>query len=311
MDVTVAICTYNGANRVPEVLDHLNVQEHVDSIEWEVLVVDNNSTDNTQDVVEAHLGRVGKRAPLRYVCEKQVGKSNAMRRAVEEARGKWIAFLDDDNLPAPDWVVSVFQFGRKHPRAGIFGGQVHGLFEDIPPKTFGVVQPLFAINERKEKVCYSAGGQLEFAAPGAGLVVKKKAWKESVPENGLELSGPTGSERGVLGEEFELQWRVYQNGWEVWHNPSMHLDHKIPAERLEEEYLQGFFKAIGLSRHHTRMMRFESWQRPFMTVAYWWGDVWKILRLVWKYRTKIFLDRFVGGRARMRLYMLIAPFRLN
>jgi len=54
MDATVTICTYNGADVLPEVLDCLRVQEAVDDLEWEVLVVDNNSTDNTRAVVEEH-----------------------------------------------------------------------------------------------------------------------------------------------------------------------------------------------------------------------------------------------------------------
>lgn len=308
MDVTVAICTYNGAEDVPEVLDHLQAQDGVDDVEWEVLVVDNNSTDATEAVVREHQRGWERAAPLRYVFEGRQGKSNALQTAVEAARGALIAFLDDDNLPEPRWVAAVHQFAETHPEAGAFGGQVHGQFEEEPPNSFGLVKPLFALNERTEEVCYSEGGHLQFAAPGAGLVVRKDAWEESVPESGLTLKGPTGDSRGTLGEEFELQWRLYQNGWDIWHNPGMHLHHKIPPERLEEEYLKDFFRAIGMSRYRTRMMRLEPWQRPLATLAYWGADLWRLLRLVWTYRGKILADRFVRGRARMTLYMLGAPF---
>jgi glycosyltransferase involved in cell wall biosynthesis len=309
MDVTVAICTYNGADEVPDVLDHLRAQEQTDDIQWEVLVVDNNSTDSTESVVRREKERWERDAPLRYAFEGRQGKSHALQTAVEEARGTWVAFLDDDNLPAPGWVATAHQFGQSHPRAGAFGGQIHGQFETEPPKSFGLVKPLFALNERTRTVCYSDGKQLQFAAPGAGLVVRRSAWRESVPETGLELKGPTGDSRGTLGEEFELQWRIYQNGWEVWHNPDMHLDHKIPAGRLEEHYLEDFFRAIGLSRYRTRMMRLEPWQRPFATAVYWGADLWKLVRLGWKYRTKVFTDRFVRGRMWMVLYIFVAPFR--
>ena len=147
------------------------------------------------------------------------------------------------------------------------------------------------------------------AASGSGLVVRREAWEETISKTGLDLKGPTGDERGMVGEDFELQWRINQNEWEIWHNPDMHLDHKIPAERLEEEYLKDFVKAIGLSRHHTRMMRFKPWQRPFATMAYWGADVLKLIRLGWRYRTKVFTDRFVRGRVRMILYIFVAPFR--
>lgn len=308
MDITVAICTYNGAEEVPFVLDHLHEQEDVENVQWEVLVVDNNSTDATEAVVRERQEAWGRDAELRYAFEGRQGKSYALQTAVEEARGTWIAFLDDDNLPAPNWVAAAYRFAETHPRAGAFGGQIHGRFEEEPPTSFGLVKPLFALNERTDEICYSAGRTLQFAAPGAGLVVRRTAWKESVPDTGLEFKGPTGDSRGTLGEEFELQWRLYQNDWEIWHDPEMHLDHKIPSERLEEEYLEDFFRAIGLSRYSTRMMRFESWQRPLVAVAYWGADLWKLARLSWIYREKIFTDRFVRGRARMTLCSLIAPF---
>lgn len=308
MDITVAICTYNGAEDVPEVLDHLRAQEEVGNVQWEVLVVDNNSTDATEAVVREHQEDWERDAQLRYAFEERQGKSYALQTAVEEARGTWIAFLDDDNLPAPDWVAAAYRFAGSHPRAGAFGGQIHGQFEEEPPTSFGLVKPLFALNERTEEICYSAGDRLEFTAPGAGLVVRRKAWTESVPETGLELKGPTGDSRGTLGEEFELQWRLYQNGWEIWHNPSMHLGHRIPSERLEEEYLEDFFRAIGLSRYHTRMMRFEPWQRPFAVVGYLASDVGKLLWLSWRYREKLFTDSFVRGRARAIGWMIASPF---
>jgi glycosyltransferase involved in cell wall biosynthesis len=309
IDITVAICTYNGADRVPEVLNHLHAQEEVEQVDWEVLVVDNNSTDETAEVVVQHQSEWPDDVPLRYVFEGRQGKSNAIQTAADEARGKWIAFLDDDNLPAPDWVVSALTFGKAHPKAGAFGGQIHGLFEEAPPNSFGLVKPLFALNERSETVCYSDGSRLEFAAPGAGLVVRKQAWEESIPDSGLKLLGPTGEGRGTLGEEFEMQWKLYQNGWEIWHNPAMHLQHKIPASRFTESYLKSFFRGIGLSRHYTRMMQLAPWKRPFATIGYWLADLWKLFQLAWTYRSKITADRFVRGRVEMTLYMLIAPFR--
>jgi glycosyltransferase involved in cell wall biosynthesis len=308
MDITVAICTYNGAEDVPEVLDHLHDQEGVDPIQWEVLVIDNNSTDSTASVVRQYQENWEREAPLRYAFEGRQGKSHAMERAVEEARGRWIAFLDDDNLPAPDWVAAAHRFAQAHPQAGAFGGQIHGQFETDPPSSFGVVEGLFAIKERPEKVCYSADGSMTFAAPGAGLVVRREAWEKSVPEKGLSQKGTVEGEGGEFAEDMELQWYLYKNGWEVWHNPNMHMDHKIPAERFEKEYLKGFFKAHGFGRHRMRMIRLKSWQRPLATVAYWGADLWKLMRMAWTYRGQLFTDRFVRGRVRMTLYMLAAPF---
>lgn len=99
MEVAIAICTYNGAEDVPQVLDHLHDQEGTDHIQWEVLVVNNNSTDSTESVVRQYQERWEREVPLRYAFEGRQGKSYAMEHTVAEARGKWVAFLDV--IPAP------------------------------------------------------------------------------------------------------------------------------------------------------------------------------------------------------------------
>jgi glycosyltransferase involved in cell wall biosynthesis len=309
MDVSVAICTYNGADRIPEVLDHLLVQQGVDEVRWEVIVVDNNSSDDTKDVVRHYQPRWLDDVPLRYGFERRQGKSYAMERAVETARGTWVAFLDDDNLPEPEWIAEAVAFSREHPGAGAFGGQVHGLFDQPPPSTFGLVQPLFAINERTDAFCYTAEGTMTFGAPGAGLWVRRKAWEQSVPEGGLSQKGTISDGRGEVGEDLEIQWHLFENGWDIWHNPIMHVHHKIPAHRFDKEYLRSFFKAIGQSRHHLRMLSYQPWQQPAATIVYLLGDLARLLRLVWMYPSKVFSDRFVRGRAAMRFHMLKEPFR--
>ena len=310
MDVSVGICTYNGAGRIPDVLDHLRVQQGTQDIQWEVIVVDNNSSDNTKEVVQQYQEHWVEGVPLRYCFEPRQGKSFAMECAVETARGTWIAFLDDDNLPAPEWVAEAYGFAREHPGAGAFGGQIHGLFDHEPTATFGLVQSLFAINERTKEVCYTLNNSITFGAPGAGLWIRKEAWIQSIPNGGLSQRGTISNKRGEVGEDFEIQWHLYNNDWDVWHNPRMHMHHKIPSSRLDEEYLHGFFKAIGRSRHHIRMLRYPPWQRPFATMAYLVSDIGKLVKLLWEYRSKTWSDPFVLGRATMRLHMLKEPFRL-
>lgn len=311
MDVSVGICTYNGADKVPKVLDQLQVQQGVENLQWEVIIIDNNSSDQTEEVVKRYQENWLEGAPLRYGFEERQGKSFAMERVIEKARGTWVAFLDDDNLPQPDWIAKGVAFAREHPGAGAFGGQVHGLFDREPPSTFGLVQPLFAINERPDEFCYTESGSFSFGAPGAGLWVRRQAWQDSIPESGLSQKGTISNKRGEVGEDLEIQWRLAENGWDIWHNPKMHMHHHIPAHRFNEKYLHNFFKAIGQSRHHLRMLRHHPWWRPFATLGYLLSDSAQLIQLLLRYRLSVWSDPFVHGRAAMRLHMLKEPFRFT
>lgn len=301
MDITVAICTYNGAERVPEVLDHLRRQDVASDIRWEVMVVDNNSKDHTSTVVQEHGASWPKSVPLKYVLEEQQGLAYARQHAVEVAQGEFVAFLDDDNLPNPDWVQQAVKFGRAHPRAGSFGGRILGDYEIEPPKSFGLVQGLFAINEGTKTFCYSDKATGEFP-PGAGMVVRRKAWLEAVPAE-LANTGVTGNSRASTGEDIEAQWYIHAAGWEVWHNARMVCRHRIPAGRFSEPYLVSFFEGIAASRRSTRRLRYSTWQWPLMAAAFWLNDMRLYFQYLIRYRKQLD-DPFVRGRLRMQLHLV-------
>jgi len=301
LDITVAICTYNGEDRIPDVLDHLIKQEVAQGLTWEVMVIDNNSTDHTADVVGDYQKRWPSNVELRYLLEERQGLAHARQRAVTEARGEWVAFLDDDNLPEPDWVQEAVDFGRSRERVGSFGGRILGDYEVQPPRSFGLVQGLFAINEGTKTICYSTEASGEFP-PGAGMVVRRQAWLDAVPPE-LQNLGVTGGSRASTGEDIEAQWYIHAAGWEVWHNARMVLWHKIPATRFSESYLERFFEGIAASRRSTRRLRYRAWQWPVMAVAFWLNDVRQLFKYVIRYRKQLH-DPFVRGKLQMLLYLI-------
>jgi glycosyltransferase involved in cell wall biosynthesis len=98
--VTVAICSWNRAALLRETLKQMTHLERDDSFDWELLVVDNNSTDQTPDVLAEFAGQL----PLRVLREPKPRKSNAANLVVKEARGEYILWTDDDVLVEPDWL---------------------------------------------------------------------------------------------------------------------------------------------------------------------------------------------------------------
>ncbi|NEQ43689.1 MAG: glycosyltransferase family 2 protein [Leptolyngbya sp. SIOISBB] len=156
VDITVAICTYNGAVRIPDVLDALNLQQATEHLVWEVLVIDNASQDNTHEVVQQYANQDNGKYLLRYAFEPQKGLAFARNRAVLEACGNLVAFLDDDNIPASNWILKATEFAQKSPKAGAFGGKVKGQFETPPPKDFNKIAVFLAILDRGEVAhCYT------------------------------------------------------------------------------------------------------------------------------------------------------------
>ena len=147
LDFTVSIPTYNGAKRLPKVLDLLLNQTGVENLNWEIIIIDNNSKDDTNKISEYYQKFSNKNFSVRYFLEKEQGIAFARMRAINEARGEFIAFIDDDNLPANDWVLQSYLFGKEHPQAGAWSGQIHGDFEVNPPKDFARIQAFLAIRE--------------------------------------------------------------------------------------------------------------------------------------------------------------------
>jgi glycosyltransferase involved in cell wall biosynthesis len=112
VDVSVVICTYNGQDRLPEVMDALMIQVVPPEIRWEILVIDNNSTDRTSAVAAAYVPRSP--VPLKVVVETEQGLVYARRRGVLDSAGRLISFLDDDTIVDPNWVAAIHEFFRTH-----------------------------------------------------------------------------------------------------------------------------------------------------------------------------------------------------
>ncbi|MEQ9551481.1 MAG: hormogonium polysaccharide biosynthesis glycosyltransferase HpsE [Coleofasciculus sp. G3-WIS-01] len=307
VDFTVAVRTYNGAKRLPALIDRLRSQVDTDNISWEIVIIDNNSTDNTATLIQDYQSNWSQAYPLHYYFEPKQGASIARKRAIQEAQASLIGFLDDDNLPELNWVVAAYSFGQSHPQAGAYGGQIHGEFEREPPENFSKIAVYFAIIERGKKAFNYNNHKQKVLPPGAGLVIRKQAWLESVPDD-LLLSGPQGRSISAKGEDMEILSYLQNAGWEIWYNPDMHIYHTIPAWRIEREYLILLVGSSGLTRHHIRMIRLKSWQRPLAFFAYLANDFRKLITYYLKNYKVLNTDIIVACEMKLLATILISPF---
>ncbi|MFK0735200.1 MAG: hormogonium polysaccharide biosynthesis glycosyltransferase HpsE [Gloeotrichia echinulata GP01] len=306
LDFTVAIPTFNGANRLPELLERLRNQANTENLSWEIIVVDNNSTDNTAKLVQSYQENWPYPYPLKYCLETKQGAGYARKRAVQAAKGKFIGFLDDDNYPELNWVAAAYDFGKNYPQVGAFASQIHPQWEVEPPENFQRLAPFLAITERGNlPLLYKPTQKL--LPPSAGLVVRRQAWLESVP-NQLILTGRVAGNM-LTSEDLEMLIYIQKAGWEIWYNPDMEIYHKIPSWRLQKEYLIPFFQGIGLSRYITRMLSIRnSWARPMIFFAYFINDVRKVFWHLVKYHLKVKNDLVAACEMQLMFSSLISPF---
>lgn len=321
-DFSVVICTYNGENKLPQVLEKLKEASTAWSedlsptdraFQWEIIVVDNNSSDRTASVVQqfqvdwhSNASTGGSKnissVPLRYCFEPRQGLAFARRRAIQETQSPLIGFLDDDTLPAADWVSAAVRFGWQYPDAGAYGSSIQGLYEVSPPKGFERIACCLAIIDRGA-IPFQYASDRGVLPAGAGMVIRRQAWLEQVPAM-PQLTGVSANSLRAKGEDVETLSYI-RRSWPIWHNPAMKLQHIIPKERLEPGYLRRLYWRIGISRYPLRRLNYRAWQWPSMVALYFVSDLKKLL---WK----LALTRQIGSVERcefaLLLGSLLSPF---
>lgn len=229
----VVICTYNRAELLRGALESLATQTAEHDGRWAVLVVDNNCTDHSLDVVESFLGRL---PDLRMVPETRQGLTEARQRGFLATEAPWVGFVDDDCRPEPDWVTEALAFIDREPNAGAFNGHNTLEFADDEPRPWIDGEMFAAINPGPADDLTDR--QRPEGLHGAGLVLRR----EAVVRSGW-LDQPRAADRRggslVSGGDNELALRAGagSEGGGLWFVPRCRLRHTIDADRLRLPYL--------------------------------------------------------------------------
>lgn len=305
IDFTVAIPTCNGAQRLPKLLKKLRSQTGTEHFSWAIIVVDNNSTDNTKDMVQAVQARWGAGPALHYVFEPNQGAAFARLRAMETANSDWVGFLDDDVMPADDWVAQAYDFAQQRPNVGVYGGQIHGDFEIQPPANFARIQSFLAIRERGSQPHRYNPTYLSLP-PSAAWVVRKQAWLQSVSGQ-PKLRGRTQGSM-VQGDDYEPLLHIHRNHWEIWYNPDMHVFHQIPKSRLAPAYLMALSRGCGLCICQLRMINTPLWQKPFLFIKLLLSNLRRVVLHWLKYQPVMATDVVAACEMAFFVGSFVSPF---
>lgn len=299
VDFSVAIPTYNGAKTLSLVLARLKAQTNLEAVVWEVIVIDNNSTDATAAVVQAFQENWLPHTSLRYCFETRQGLAYGRQRAVKEAKGEFIGFLDDDNLPALNWVAAACEFGKAYPKAGAYGGHIQGNYEVQPPEAFEKVKSFLVIRNYANSAKLFEPEKLRLP-PGAGLVVRKKAWLESVPDRLIR------TQRG--GNDYEISLHLHNRGWEIWYNPEMQIEHLIPAWRMERQYVTKIAQLYGLCTCEIRLIIAKPGQKPLLLIKSFLGGLRRLVTHLVKHRDRAITDLGLACETAFFWGSVLSPF---
>lgn len=241
LGVSIVICTYNGTARLPQTLAHLAAQQVGDDVQWEVIVIDNASTDDTARVAEASWSDVTV-APLRVVHETRLGLSYARRRGFDEARYEIVGLVDDDNLVCPDWVRLVSEIMTAHPEAGACGGWSDAICEVEPPWWFENHKIMYAVGPEMPNKDRASERAIMW---GAGFAVRRRAWQELV-RRGFESRLTDRQGKALVGGgDTELSLALRLMGWRLRYDPRLRLQHVISPARLTWSHLRRLHRGDG------------------------------------------------------------------
>jgi hypothetical protein len=239
--VSIVICCHNGAARLPVTLEYLKSQDAV-AIPWEVLLIDNASTDDTAAVAQSCWG--GASAPLRVVSEARLGTRYARERGFSEARYSLIGFVDDDNWMAPDWIRLAHEIMASDRQLGAVSGVSTAACEGRLPVWFDRYQSYYAVmtEEEMHRVVTPP-----LRLPTAGLCIRRAAWQELV-DRGFRSLLPGRAGRNLAGgEDTELTLALRFCGWKLAIDPRLRLRHFMPPHRMEWSYLRRLARANDAS----------------------------------------------------------------
>ncbi len=240
--ISLILCCHNSAKRLPKTLKHIAAQRFTKSLPWEVIVINNNSTDSTKQTAQDIWIALESPAPLNVFDETKTGLSFAREKGIQVAKYNILLWCDDDNWLCDTYVETAYDVMNTNLGIGALGGWCEAVFELEKPEWFDAQAKYFAVSKQGRQ-----SGDItnkKGCVYGAGMVVRKLHAKQ-LQALGFKqvLQGRTGKKLSS-GEDTEYCYALRLLGYKIWYDERLYFQHFMASERLNLNYVSRIREAM-------------------------------------------------------------------
>jgi glycosyltransferase involved in cell wall biosynthesis len=227
--ISVIVCTHNRARRLEQTLKSLQEMAVPVGLPWELIIVDNNSSDNTKEIIDDFINKSD--LNVRYVIERHQGLSHARNMGIQEASGNIIAFTDDDCIVDRHWITSISkEFQSSVSIAGI-GGRV---------ELYNKMDRPVSIRVYKEKMIFSSIDRIFNLIIGCNMAFARPVFDEV----GLFDTDFGAGTRFASAEDSDFLYRSYKKGLNIIYSPDVLVYHN--HGRRNNEQIKALYKGYAI-----------------------------------------------------------------
>ena len=254
INLSIVMSTFNRPDDTLRFLESLEKTVTRPEVRWEVVVVDNNSTDNTPAIVSSYMARAG--YPLQLITERRKGRSAGINAGIQACSGRYLAFTDDDVVVTPEWVQGIVDYFDRHPDAGCIGGMVKLFNPEDAPITINT-SPVHAEVDRATFTPHNT------PILGCNTAVRRSLL-DTIGLFDLELGVGTPTRSG---EDVDLIYRAISSRCEVHYVPDIVVHHN--HGRRTSGQIRNLRKGYGYGLGAFYAKYFSVSDRQVMRWAYW------------------------------------------
>lgn len=249
--ISTIICTYNRRQYIVQCLNSIAAQT-LDKNLYELIVVDNNSTDDTPQLVKKFAAD-NPNVPLKYVVETEQGLSAARNRGIKEAQFDIVNYTDDDAVMTPQYLETLFNYMSQHPDVMGMGGKIIAHYENKRPNwmSYYLEGTVGATHEGEEIKQMKKGSY----PPGNNMTYRKEVFERyGYFDNSI---GPNGNQL-LRCDEKDIAQAIQQHKEKIVYHPQALIYHYVPDSRLTPDYFRRQSAGLGISESR-RLRKYGIW----------------------------------------------------